>query len=68
MSALTAKATSRQANTPEQCGVLNNQRAKVLSNTACPSCFRKATVEVSIHKHGALTFCYSCGHRETSFY
>jgi len=48
MSVLTAKQTHRQANTHEECAVPTNQRTKVLSNTECPSCFRKATREVFI--------------------
>jgi len=51
-----------------QSGALANQRTKVLSNTECPSCLRKGTMEVFIRKHGEYTFCFSCGHRETSFY
>jgi len=68
MSVPAAVSMSRDANTQNKDGVLTGQRTKVLSSTECPSCFRRGTMEVFIRKLGEYTFCYSCGHRETSFY
>jgi hypothetical protein len=49
-------------------GVQINQRTKVLSNTKCPSCCRKGTIDVDIREYGEYTYCYSCGHREAFIY
>jgi hypothetical protein len=68
MSTRTAVEIPSEATTRRESGGLTGQKAKVLSNTECPSCFRKGTMEVFSQKHGEHTFCYSCGHRETSFY
>jgi Zn ribbon nucleic-acid-binding protein len=68
MSKLTALEIPREANRPSESKVPTNQSAKVLSMTECPSCFRKGTMELFIQKHGEYTYCYACGHRETSFY
>ena len=68
MSELTAVEIRSQANTHPEGGVPTNHRPKVLSNTECPSCFRKASMEVFAQKHGEYIFCYSCGYREMSFY
>jgi ribosomal protein S27AE len=68
MSELTAIEIHSEANTHTEGGVPTNHRTKVLSNTECPSCFRKGSMEVFIQKHGEHTFCYSCGYREMSFY
>ena len=67
MRALTRVKIPGEADTLRESQVLTNQRTKVLSNTECPSCRRKGSLEVFLQKHGELTFCYSCGHREISF-
>jgi len=68
MNTLTPVEKRVEASAQRKSGVLTSQRAKVLPNTECPSCFRKGTTELFIQKHGELTFCYSCGHRKISFY
>jgi len=67
MSDLIPEKITGKANIHETSGVLVNERSKFLPNTECPTCSRKGTLEVFFQKHGELTFCYSCGHREMAF-
>jgi hypothetical protein len=68
MSKLTAVEAPRKANTDSERGVPTNQTTKVLSNRECPSCFQKGSMELFIRNLGEYTLCFSCGHREISFY
>jgi len=67
MSELTSAEKSAETNAGRRPRVQTNQTSKVLWMKECPSCFRKGTIELHIHKQGEFTYCYSCGHREASF-
>jgi len=67
MSDLIPERIPGKASTHGTSGLPVSERTKFLPNTECPACFRKGTLEVFFQKHGELTFCYSCGHREMAF-